>query len=234
MSRPCWPIKSYDCGTIALFYFLRLQGNPVDIGQVEAILPPTRSRGYTMKELRDAGRALGTDTRGAQVKRQDDALDRPMLVFLRQGDHGHYAVIRPVGHSGKLVQVIDQARPPEVMEKSDLFASPEWTGLVLIPSGPDWRTRTAFALIMVASALLVALALRRLRRPDREQSRARTPCSEAQHLPLRPRQDFKRWQSVFRTRSARLPSPDIRPFPESRHPGRPGTVRGVWYSTSSP
>ena len=77
---------------------------------------------------------------GVLLKKREDAIDRPMLVFLRRKGHGHYVVVRPVGHTGKLVQVIDNFGPPEVVDKATLLASPVWTGIALLRESRSNRT----------------------------------------------------------------------------------------------
>ena len=95
---------------------------------------------------------------GIRLEKSVDAIDRPMLVFLKRGSHGHFVVIRPIGHTGKLVQVIDSARGTEVVDKSDLINSPDWTGLALIPVRTDWQYNLALGLALVIG-LLVAFRL---------------------------------------------------------------------------
>jgi hypothetical protein len=91
-----------------------------------------------------------------------------MLVFLKLGVHGHYAVIRPVGISGNLLQIIDLTRGPEVVDKKALFSSPEWTGLALVPTEGIGLSRFAIALSVTAAALvLLPLLYRGLCRTDR-------------------------------------------------------------------
>ena len=57
---------------------------------------------------------------------------------MKRTQHGHFLVIRPVGHTGKLVQIVDSLQSPEVIDKSVLLASPEWTGLALVPGRISW------------------------------------------------------------------------------------------------
>lgn len=145
----------YDCGAKSLSILLRLEGRPTDLSRLEDGLPAPTPRGYSMRELREAARACGLRLLGVRLPRGDRAPDRPAIVFLKRGPHGHYVVIRPVGHTGKLVQVLDPNREPEVMDASRLYASPEWTGLALVPRRPNWPLRVAGA-VLVVSTLVVA------------------------------------------------------------------------------
>ncbi|MDE2509310.1 MAG: hypothetical protein KGM43_19080 [Planctomycetota bacterium] len=133
----------YDCGTIALYNLHHLERGTADLDAIERALPQLRPGGYSMKELRDASRTLGLALTGVLLNKEERALDRPMLVFLKRSKHGHFLVIRPVGHTGKLIQVIDSIQQLDVIDKSTLLASSEWTGLALVPSRPNWMLRIA-------------------------------------------------------------------------------------------
>jgi hypothetical protein len=137
------PAKSQepgDCGTLALYSLLQIEGFPASLNVISSQLPPYRPAGYSMNELRIAARSLGLVLDGAFLGRSADPIDRPMLAFLKVDSKGHFLVIRPAGHTGKLVQVIDSNQPPRVMEKVDLVASEQWTGLVLAPRRTSWWT----------------------------------------------------------------------------------------------
>ncbi len=162
------PSAAYDCGFTALFYLLRLEGRAASIEQLQARLPQQRPAGYTMLELRDAAAACGLATSGAHLKSHVDMPDRPGLTFVKRGAHGHYIVVRPVGHSGKLVQVFDQSRVPHVLDRSALFASPGWTGLVLMPERPAWRARLGATLLIAPIGLLTPILYSRFRQVIRE------------------------------------------------------------------
>ncbi len=91
------------------------------------------------------------------AKSEERAIDRPMLVFLNRGEHGHFLVLRPVGTTGKLVQVVDSVNPPAVIDKTALFAAKSWTGLALIPDEPrSWvlPARIAAAVVLVLGFLI--------------------------------------------------------------------------------
>ena len=151
-----------DCGPIALYALLGLEGRPTSPDRIAAKLPPPRPGGYSMRELRDASRALGLRLDGVSLGKESAAIDRPMLAFLKVEKEGHFLVVRPVGHSGKLVQVIDSDRPPRVMERTDLVASDQWTGIVLAPAR-TWPSGFVAGIVAVSCFGLSALALARRR-----------------------------------------------------------------------
>jgi hypothetical protein len=73
-------------------------------------------------------------------------------------------VIRPVGHSGKLVQVLDPNRDPEVLDADRLERSRSWTGLALVPRRSS-RSGQVFAGLLALGAAAAALpVLRQARR----------------------------------------------------------------------
>jgi hypothetical protein len=122
-----------DCGPSALYNLSRLVGQPLELDAIRSHLPSARRGNFSMEELSQSALACGLRLRGVLLnKGEERAIDRPMLVFLNRGEHGHFLVVRPLGDSGKLVQVVDSANPPVVMDKSALLAAKSWTGLALI------------------------------------------------------------------------------------------------------
>lgn len=101
-----------DCGVNALFVLLRLEGVPVTLDRLEATLPRRQPDGYSMAELAAAARSLGLSLEGVRFDRGDRPPDRPAIMFLKDGQGGHFAVLRPVGTTGTMVQVIDPLRRP--------------------------------------------------------------------------------------------------------------------------
>jgi hypothetical protein len=154
----------YDCGTQALYTLLQLEGRPTDLRRLESHLPVPTPRGYSMGQLRDAAGFCGLELIGVRLRGGARAPDRPALAFLKRGPHGHFVVIRPVGHTGKLVQVIDPSGPIDVTDAANLYASREWTGLALIPARPNWSVRATLLTILILGPALPLLAIRLYRR----------------------------------------------------------------------
>jgi ABC-type bacteriocin/lantibiotic exporter with double-glycine peptidase domain len=159
VTDPPSDIAKYDCGTIALHTLLALDGRATPIDTLRTRLPAPSSRGHSMAELRDAARSFGLTLTGVKLSRSGRAPDRPALVFLKRDDHGHFLVVRPVGHSGKLIQIIDSTGDPIVRDAVDLYASPQWTGLALVPARPNWPLRVAVSLLTVSGLVFVVLLL---------------------------------------------------------------------------
>lgn len=133
-----------DCGVLALHTLLALEGRETTLGTIEAALPPSPVGGYSLAQLQDAARTCGLSLDGLQLARGKRAPDRPALLHLKRGPHGHFVVVRPVGHSGQLVQVLDVAEEPFVTDAAEISASPEWTGLALVPRRRAWVTQVGY------------------------------------------------------------------------------------------
>ena len=168
-----------DCGTIPLYLLLRAEGRETSLPSVESLLPDPNSEGHSMKDLRDGARGSGRSLRGRVLPKEDRAIDRPMIVFLRRRATGHFVFVRPVGQTGKLVQAIDPPFATAVMDKANLFAMPEWTGLTLVPSG-DRRLWWAGCGLLVAAAIATVLhrAFARWGDTSREAEPAGKPATE--------------------------------------------------------
>lgn len=150
----------YDCGTLALYHLLQLEGLPIELPTIESRLPVMPPAGYSMKELRDAAGACGLQLSGLRLKDPSRELDRPMIAFLQPG---HYLVVRPVGHTGKLIQVLNGTEDSTILDKGILFARPEWTGLVLAPRRRSFTDWLALSLVGPTGLVLLLLLDPRLR-----------------------------------------------------------------------
>ena len=142
------PIKSTDlvedCGIISLYFMFRFEGRLIETSRIATALNEVASvasstkltRGRSMKDLRDGAGRLGLDLDGVRWPRGGPSPDRSVIAFLDRKPHGHFIAVRPVGHSGNLVQVFDNDLPPEIIDATRLTASREWTGLILMPHRP--------------------------------------------------------------------------------------------------
>ncbi len=158
-----------DCGVNALFLLLRLEGRPVTLDRMELALPPQHKEGYSMSELAAAARSLGLDLDGVRFAKGDRALERPAIAFLQDAKGGHFAVLRPVGTTGTMVQVLDPPHSPWITDYDRLFAAKPWTGRVLLPRGPR-LVRYAWPLLAAAACtILAAVAIRSRQRASKRQ-----------------------------------------------------------------
>lgn len=164
-----------SCGLTSLWTLLHLEGHPIPMATLRARLPSEPAAGYSIAELREAAAACGLRTDVRQLSTNPEALDRPVLVFVRRNGHGHFLVIRPVGRGDKL-QVLDGPRAPEVREGTQIVDAPTWTGIALVPVRPSWPAR-AVALAMFGGALACLI------RPRGPGTRLESPATRQQNRP---------------------------------------------------
>jgi len=156
-----------DCGVNALFVLLQIEGCPVALDRLESALPPRHTDGYSMTELASAARSLGLSLEGVRFVKGDSALDRAGIAFVKDAKGGHFLVLRPVGTTGTMVQVIDPPHVPVITDYDRLFTSRAWTGRILQPRDP-WHVRHAIPLVLAAlSVPLASFAVWRQRRSSR-------------------------------------------------------------------
>jgi|GEM_PF-6261486 len=149
--------SSMSCGPVALTTLLHLEGRRVASNSVNAQFPD-RPR-HSMAELRQVAHRFGMELRGVRLDESNWPLDRPALVLFERRGSGHFAILRSVGHSNKLAQVIDPNHEVSVLDVERIFASPSWTGAALIPTRPrDLQARYIFALC-IGLILLMALSV---------------------------------------------------------------------------
>jgi hypothetical protein len=140
-----------DCGAHALYLLLRLRGHGVGMERVLDALPNRHPDGYSMAELTQAAGALGVPLEGRRIRPGDFPLDRPVIAYLENRQRSHYVVLRPVGRTGTMVQLLDPPFDPRVLDYDQLRKFPEWTGKALVP--------LTFAESAVPLALVLLLAL---------------------------------------------------------------------------
>jgi len=153
--------QTYDCGTMALYHLLRLEGRSTDLATIERLLSVSRKGRFSMSDLRNAALAWGIHLEGVHLPKTDKAPSALALVYLDRRPDGHFVLVRPVGFTGKLVQVIDSVHEPFVMDALSLYASPEWTGLALVPIRSNRFVRAGgLATIVVGISLILTGSIR--------------------------------------------------------------------------
>lgn len=152
-----------DCGGASLYLLLKLEGQPISFSALTDQLPTRPPEGYSMKQLRDAAGRFGLRLKGLSLRRDPPFPRSTALAFVNRESHGHFLVVRPVGHTGQMVQVFDGLGGPVVMDWTNLRKSSEWTGIVLIPDRPSWWIRIPQA-IALAGLITITLMYFRARR----------------------------------------------------------------------
>jgi len=118
--------------------------------------PETRR---AMAELATAARSLGLQLDGNRLVKGDTSLDRPAIVFLKDARGGHFAVLRPVGNTGTMVQVIDPPHVPWIADYDQIVSGKTWTGRILVRRDA-WIVRNMIPVLMaVAGCVLLVMGL---------------------------------------------------------------------------
>ena len=148
--------EPWDCGAKSLYHLLRLEGRPTELDRLLGILGPSSSTGRSFLSLRKAARECGLNLEAVALPKTPPSLNGPALAFIKGESEGHFLVVRPVGHTGRLVQVIDGDREPVVLDAESLFASPSWTGLALVPRRTNWAALLAGSVFLSSTIALAA------------------------------------------------------------------------------
>ena len=143
----------YDCGVNSLFILFRLEGRPVTLDQLMSSMPLRRPEGYSMAELSAAGNSFGLGLEGVRFAKGDKALNRPAIAFFQDKKGGHFVVLRPVGATGTMVQVIDPPHAPQIMDYDRILSAKPWTGRILIPREP-WPVPHAIPLVVALCSVV--------------------------------------------------------------------------------
>lgn len=151
-----------DCGPIALATLLHLEDVPVRVEELAGRMG-SDGIGHSLAQLRDEASRLGVPLTGVRLSGDPRDLDRPALIHLNRGQHGHFLVVRPVGHSGTLVQVFDAQGSPVVIDGDALYRSREWTGMALIPARGVGSRRLVAVWIATGAGVCIWLGRRRSR-----------------------------------------------------------------------
>jgi len=136
-----------DCGVNSLILLSSLESRPISLQGIEAVLPPRHPEGYSMAELVSAAAGRGLKLQGMRLGRDSPPLDRPAIAFMQDSRHGHFLVLRPVGTTNTMIQIIDPPHAPRVVEYTDLVRMPAWTGKLLVRAEP-WPIRHALPLLV--------------------------------------------------------------------------------------
>jgi hypothetical protein len=142
-----------DCGLIALYFLLQLESHNVNIDVLQNNLPTTTAKGYSLRELSSASERLGLRLNGLEWNAKHPPT-RAAIAWMKPETAGHFVLIRPVGVTGAMVQIIDPPAAPRILDFQTLARSPEWTGRLLVPDEGLSPRR-----ILIFTAWLLAIAI---------------------------------------------------------------------------
>jgi len=131
-----------------------LQGRPVTVDRILSQLPAHHPDGYSMAELAAASEALGLPLRGVRFAKGDPNPGQPAIAFLESERGGHFSVLRPLGTTATMVQVIDPPIPPWVTDYDRLFVNGIWTDRILLPQPPWYSFPGATSWLMIVGAAI--------------------------------------------------------------------------------
>jgi hypothetical protein len=157
---PWWRERG-DCGPIALFVLMKLQGERVSVGDIKNITPLDPDRGCSIADLSRTAKRLGMQTELRFVNPCDIGnVPRPFIlhgVSSIEQNLGHFIVIVDYDPKKKLYAAIDPVR-------ERLWWSPEYSildgysGYVLVPRNPasqNWARLTSYSMLFGGLAMLL-------------------------------------------------------------------------------
>lgn len=142
-----------DCGVNALYVLLVLEGHNATLEQLTTALPARHPEGYSMAELAKASSTFGLELEGIRFAKGDKPPLRPIIAFLKDVRGGHFAVLRPVGTTGTMVQVLDPPNAPWIGDYTQVMTAKPWTGRVLTPRAP-WLSRNGLPILLAAAGII--------------------------------------------------------------------------------
>ena len=141
---------------------LRLAGRDVSLAEIKEALPLRNDKGYSLAELQTAAGQFGLGLTGIRLDERDLPLSHPAIAFLYTAGEGHFIVLRPVGRTGKVVQVIDPPSAPAILDYQKLLSSSGWTGRMLVrQSASEWFFSRIWLIIPLLMVLALAYLVRR-------------------------------------------------------------------------
>jgi len=151
-----------SCGAMCILVLARLQESTVDLPAIQAELGPPSFAGHSIKQMASALEALGMPCSAVSVLPSDWPIQGMGIFHTQNGERGHYVVVRPVGHSGQLAQVLDPTGSVLVEDYEALAQAPGWTGSCLLIHSP--RTKHGLTAVTTVATACGFLAIRRLAR----------------------------------------------------------------------
>jgi MYXO-CTERM domain-containing protein len=144
------------CGLRCLYLLFLMSGKQVPQSPRWHSSAENAEHLVSMSELQSIARESGMTLRGEVLSVDEAQPDRPMIAYLEYPGGGHFVVVRPVGRTGTMVQVLDPNREPFILDHKHLSSLPGWTGRVLVPRGPSEISKPLWAMVLLGLGMLAA------------------------------------------------------------------------------
>ena len=120
-----------------------------------------------MLDLQTAAAKFDVHLQGVRLDRRSLPLRQPAIAHLKIDGAGHFIVLRPVGSTGTMVQVIEPFHAPRIVDYVDLTRGAAWTGDVLLFDSPAdrlWRCFSwMFVLLLLSIGIFIIMQAQRSR-----------------------------------------------------------------------
>jgi hypothetical protein len=144
------------CAVEALYLYLQTVSREVPLRKLASEFSPPNRGGHSMYEIARVARRHGVGLTGIALKGRSRTLREPMIAYLKRSDHSHFVVLRPIGTSGELVQVLDPSGGIRSVDYDAFQKIAGWTGMVLVRTKPSLFLRATPWLISSVVGVLVA------------------------------------------------------------------------------
>ncbi|WP_165071196.1 cysteine peptidase family C39 domain-containing protein [Paludisphaera rhizosphaerae] len=162
--------ENWGCGAQSLYQLFKCVAINISPEQILPLLPPANPQGHSLGDLQRVAKQLGLTLEALDYPIKSFRVESPIIMFFRIGSEGHFVVVRPVGHTGKLVQVLDGDRSPTVINCDDLTRLSSWTGLALVPQSNNisfWGLAAGGSIAICLGAFLQFVHFRLRSNPSR-------------------------------------------------------------------
>ena len=144
--------SSIDCGTAALYFYLKLEKVDVDIQKLISLFPELPENGHSFATIESVAQNFGIELVGVRLGSIPADIRGPIIAHSNYGPKGHFVVINPIKNQNDVVMVIDAISPPRIVEKIAFSDSYAWSGFALMK-----RPKHDLQLRLIASGLIVGV-----------------------------------------------------------------------------
>jgi len=152
------PVYEATCGSLALYFFLRLRGSPISLTAIAELLPPVDTA-VSLDDLASVGRRFGGDLIPVSVVSKATIPEGLFIAHIskRQGSPSapqdqHFVVAK---ENGKTIYLIAEGRDILQVPKKDFLAA--WTGYALVQPSNSTEARMGLPYFTWRSLIVVGL-----------------------------------------------------------------------------